>query len=89
MCPQAGKKPEQYKALMLYFLPFPKAGEQVNMRVVDLCSGSAAMGRACIRLGVDYVGVDEDEKVVVPSQHFLYQALIAQTRASAHRASQA
>jgi hypothetical protein len=41
------------------------------------------MGRACIRLGVDYVGVDEDEKVVVPSQHFLYQALIAQTRASA------
>ena len=81
--PQAEKKPEQYKALMLYFLPFPKAGEQVNMRVVDLCSGSAAMGRACIRLNVNYIGVDEDEKVVEPSQQFLYQALIAQTRTTA------
>ena len=84
--PQAEKNPAQYAGLFYYHLPLPKPGESHQLRVADLCSGSAAMGRAAIRLGIQYVGIDMDDKIVRLSQDLLYQAIIAKSRSQVLRA---
>ena len=75
--PQAEKNPDQFKVLLWNHLD-PKT--MSHMHVLDMCSGSAAGGLACLDLDIHYTGIDKDAHCNAIAQQRLLLHLSAKMR---------